>query len=73
MDDMDRAQEINEQLQADALASHFRTGIANAMYGSEITCMDCSEEIPEARRRAVPGCTKCVSCQEQHEILSNWR
>ncbi|MRR33169.1 hypothetical protein EG829_00515 [bacterium] len=26
--------------------------------------------MPEGRRRAVPGCTRCVACQTMHE---NWR
>ncbi|MCF8094455.1 MAG: TraR/DksA family transcriptional regulator [Desulfobacteraceae bacterium] len=30
-------------------------------------CADCGEDIPEARRCAVPGCTRCVACQEAHE------
>lgn len=27
-------------------------------------CRDCGEEIPEARREAVPGVTRCVACAE---------
>lgn len=30
-------------------------------------CEDCGEEIPEARRRAVPGCARCVRCQTEFE------
>ena len=26
-------------------------------------CVECGEEIPEARRRALPGATTCVACQ----------
>lgn len=26
-------------------------------------CMDCGEVIPEARRRAVQGCLRCITCQ----------
>lgn len=26
-------------------------------------CEDCGEEIPAARRAAVPGCTRCIGCQ----------
>jgi phage/conjugal plasmid C-4 type zinc finger TraR family protein len=37
---------------------------------SNLYCIDCEEEIPEARRRAVPGCRRCVDCQSLHE---NWR
>ena len=28
-------------------------------------CQECDGEIPEARRRAVPGVRLCVSCQSQ--------
>jgi phage/conjugal plasmid C-4 type zinc finger TraR family protein len=30
-------------------------------------CEECDSEIPEARRRAVPGVRLCVSCQESHD------
>jgi phage/conjugal plasmid C-4 type zinc finger TraR family protein len=34
--------------------------------GESIThCEDCGEEIPEARRKAVPGVRRCVSCQSE--------
>lgn len=26
-------------------------------------CVECGEDIPEARRRAMPGATTCVRCQ----------
>jgi phage/conjugal plasmid C-4 type zinc finger TraR family protein len=29
------------------------------------TCEECGEEIPEARRRAVPGVRRCVACQAE--------
>ena len=28
-------------------------------------CEDCGEEIPEARRRAVPGVRRCIACQRE--------
>lgn len=28
-------------------------------------CEECGEEIPEARRKAVPGVRLCIACQEQ--------
>ena len=31
---------------------------------SRSECIDCGEPIPEARRQAMPGVTRCVSCQE---------
>jgi len=30
-------------------------------------CEECGDEIPEARRKAVPGCQLCVFCQEKLE------
>ena len=30
-------------------------------------CEECGDEIPEARRLAVPGVQLCVFCQEKHE------
>lgn len=30
-------------------------------------CDECDVEIPEARRRAVPGVRLCVNCQEAHD------
>ncbi len=31
-------------------------------------CEDCEREIPEARRKAVPGVRLCVACQEARDI-----
>jgi phage/conjugal plasmid C-4 type zinc finger TraR family protein len=33
----------------------------------EIHCQDCGEEIPEARRKAMPGARTCVACQSNHD------
>ncbi len=30
-------------------------------------CMECGEEIPEARRRALPGVRTCIACQSAHD------
>ncbi|MCL6262181.1 TraR/DksA C4-type zinc finger protein [Craterilacuibacter sp. RT1T] len=32
-------------------------------------CEDCGEDIPEARRRAVTGCRRCVPCQSERERM----
>ena len=35
-------------------------------------CEECGEEIPQARRTLVPGCTRCIHCQgvwEHHRRL----
>lgn len=31
------------------------------------TCEDCGERIPEDRKKAVPGCTRCTGCQKEHD------
>ena len=30
-------------------------------------CVECDEEIPEARRRALPGVRTCVACQSEKD------
>ena len=33
----------------------------------ETHCVECGEEIPEARRRALPGARTCVPCQSERD------
>jgi DnaK suppressor protein len=48
--------------------------LANALErvrdGSYGLCEECGRSIPQARRRALPGVTTCVTCQERGESLS---
>lgn len=30
-------------------------------------CQECGEEIPEARRKALPGANTCVACQSERD------
>lgn len=66
-DDIDRAQSINEQFQADALAAHQRQARQEEAADD---CIDCGESIPAARKAAMPGCRRCIECQTMHE---HWR
>jgi len=34
---------------------------------SEKYCLECGDEIPQARREAAPGCQYCVTCQSERE------
>ena len=34
-------------------------------------CVNCGEEIPTARREAVPGVTLCVACQEEADAAQS--
>ena len=51
-----RAQDIPAALAA-------RARLAAAAGEGETHCVECGEEIPEGRRRAVPGARTCVACQ----------
>lgn len=36
-------------------------------------CEDCGDEIPAGRRKAAPGCTRCVLCQSDYDKWQgNW-
>jgi phage/conjugal plasmid C-4 type zinc finger TraR family protein len=67
-DEIDQAQGHNEDFQAFALDLNKRTREPANYSGT--ACIDCEDEIPEARRKAVPGCRRCISCQE---LFENWR
>lgn len=68
-DDIDRAQDREQQLRADALRDQARrAGLAGkTMADSATECLDCDAPIPEARRWAVPGCQRCVECASVFE------
>ena len=34
---------------------------------SEIHCVECGDEIPEARRRVLPGVRTCIQCQSARD------
>jgi hypothetical protein len=34
---------------------------------SGIACKDCGDQISLARRRAIPGCSRCEECQKDRE------
>lgn len=63
-DIFDRAQELEQRQRTEALA-RFAEGLEVSI--SLCHCSDCGEPIPEARRNAVRGCTRCVQCQTDAE------
>lgn len=65
MDVIDRANEHADYLLQVALANR-----PNPTEPSAEWCEDCGNQIPEARRLAVPGCETCVPCQEVREHLA---
>lgn len=65
MDIADEAQRYEEAFIGRALARQaqaVRSGTASAF-----ECDECSDEIPAARRVAIPGVRLCVYCQEDKE------
>ena len=67
-DDIDRAQNINQDFQDFALELNQRNREPANYTGTD--CVDCARTIPKARRKASPGCRRCLDCQNLHE---NWR
>lgn len=69
-DDADLAQDALDRAMSAAERDLLRP---STIAESALICADCEEPIPEARRKAQPGCRLCVSCQEAREIHSHWR
>jgi len=64
MDEADLAQANQEQFERLALQRQ-RGSMPQGEALAE--CEDCGRAIPEKRRQAVPGCTRCVRCQQTSE------
>lgn len=59
-----------EELQRNAALSAHRI---NRDAVSATHCSECGDELPEARRKAYPGCTMCVDCQGEMELRNKQR
>ena len=35
---------------------------------SSLYCIECGTQIPEKRKAAIPGCKRCVSCEEDYGL-----
>lgn len=56
------------QAQIEQTVADRRAVVAAQMLGAgKSKCEDCDNPIPLARRQAYPSCTRCVSCQSEHE------
>lgn len=68
-DDVDRASAREAELLADALRDQARrAGLAGKTAADSAEwCQRCGDEVPLARRVAVPGCLYCVACQARTE------
>ncbi|HBC9089456.1 TPA: TraR/DksA family transcriptional regulator [Citrobacter koseri] len=61
---IDQANELTQQRIDMAVAAHRID--RNAVSAEH--CEECGEELPEARRKAYPGCTMCVECLQLIEL-----
>lgn len=65
VDQFDRAQELDAYFRDQALQAIQKKKGQATLTSSH--CQDCGTEIPEGRRQAAPGCSRCVDCQERWE------
>ena len=64
-DIIDKASENEAAFLAEAL---YKASKSSEYQGeSNYECDDCGEPIPEERRQAAPGCTRCILCQTYAE------
>ena len=60
--------QINNLVMNDNAINKVRDALAKqAKEPSLEECEECGDEIPEARRIAVPGCKLCIYCKEKSE------
>lgn len=64
LDIIDRANALAEKEREYALAKQRKKQTAYSF----THCEDCDEPIPEARRKHVLGCTRCIDCQQIYEL-----
>lgn len=65
-DPVERGQEREQEMRQDALAERARRAQTEAG-DSALVCVECEQEIPEARRLAVSGCQLCIECKRDAE------
>nr|WP_319246913.1 DksA/TraR family C4-type zinc finger protein [uncultured Celeribacter sp.] len=59
---------VSEQIEASISDELARIKQKRAPVGeSFLECADCGEDIPEARRHAIPGVKLCIDCQQERD------
>ena len=59
---------VSEQIEASINDELARLKARKAPVGESLKlCADCEEEIPEARRRAIPGVKLCIDCASERD------
>ncbi len=59
--------QIDDTVKDAVLAARARLAAGASQNQDETHCAECGEEIPEARRRAMPGARTCVACQSSRD------
>lgn len=59
---------VSEQIEASISDELARMKQTRAPVGESFTeCAECGEDIPEARRKAIPGVKLCIDCQQERD------
>jgi phage/conjugal plasmid C-4 type zinc finger TraR family protein len=59
---------VSDQIEASIKDELARMNARQQPVGDSLThCADCDEEIPEARRLAVPGVKLCIDCMQERD------
>lgn len=59
---------VNEQIEASVNDELARMRARKAPVGESLSqCAECDEDIPEARRQAIPGVKLCIDCQQERD------
>ncbi|TNF61273.1 MAG: DksA/TraR family C4-type zinc finger protein [Rhodobacteraceae bacterium] len=59
---------VSEQIEASISDELARMKAAKRPVGDSLThCAECEEEIPEARRTAIPGVKLCIDCASERD------
>lgn len=68
-DIFDRASELEQKTRERALAAQAQRAAltGKTVADSATECQDCGDDIPLKRRKAMPGCQRCIHCQELRE------
>jgi len=69
----DYAGEAQALHDADMAARIERERLARESRPGTVECIDCEDEIPPKRRKAMPWVTRCVECQEIADQLDRRR
>ncbi len=65
---------VNEQIEASINDELARMRAAKAPVGESLRyCAECEEEIPEARRAALPGVKLCIDCVQERDAAFQGR